>query len=113
VSAAFAVAADAQPVHHGPHRAARIRGAATTDFAEQPRSGGGATAAALPGHAQRFALVIRENESGLVIKRYRNSLPPGRIVALDGEAGYQAQMLPPATSPASRRRPWFGRLPSE
>jgi uncharacterized membrane protein YqiK len=39
--------------------------------------------------------IIRENESGLVIKRYGRNLPPGRIIALDGEAGYQAQMLPP------------------
>jgi uncharacterized membrane protein YqiK len=39
--------------------------------------------------------VIRENESGLVIKRYGRDLPAGRIIALDGEAGYQAQMLPP------------------
>ena len=39
--------------------------------------------------------VIREDESGLVIKRYGRNLPPGRIIALEGEAGYQAQMLPP------------------
>jgi uncharacterized membrane protein YqiK len=39
--------------------------------------------------------VIREDQSGLVIKRFGRSLPPGRIVALDGEAGYQARMLPP------------------
>ena len=31
-----------------------------------------------------------ENESGLVIKRFGRPLPPGRLVALDGEAGYQA-----------------------
>jgi uncharacterized membrane protein YqiK len=39
--------------------------------------------------------VIRENQSGLVIKRYGRPLPSGRIIALDGEAGYQARMLPP------------------
>ncbi|HYN07702.1 MAG TPA: SPFH domain-containing protein [Vicinamibacterales bacterium] len=39
--------------------------------------------------------VIRENQSGLVIKRYGRPLPSGRIIALNGEAGYQARMLPP------------------
>jgi uncharacterized membrane protein YqiK len=39
--------------------------------------------------------VIRENESGLVIKRFGSRLPSGRIIALDGEAGYQARLLPP------------------
>jgi uncharacterized membrane protein YqiK len=39
--------------------------------------------------------VIREDESGLVIKRFGAPLPEGRIVATRGEAGYQATMLPP------------------
>ena len=39
--------------------------------------------------------IIRENESGLVIKKYGPALAPGRIIALDGEAGYQARLLPP------------------
>jgi len=39
--------------------------------------------------------VIRENQSGLVIKRFGPPLSSGRIIALDGEAGYQARMLPP------------------
>src|SRR5262245_18402157 len=39
--------------------------------------------------------VIREDQSGLVIKRFGRPLPSGRIIALDGEAGYQAAMLPP------------------
>jgi uncharacterized membrane protein YqiK len=39
--------------------------------------------------------IIRENESGLVIKKYGPPLAAGRLVALDGEAGYQARMLPP------------------
>ncbi|NTX17215.1 flotillin family protein [Myxococcus sp. CA056] len=39
--------------------------------------------------------VIGENESGLVIKKYGAPLPPGRLVAVEGEAGYQAQLLPP------------------
>jgi uncharacterized membrane protein YqiK len=38
---------------------------------------------------------IDENQSGLVIKRYGASLPPGRVLALNGEAGYQARLLPP------------------
>jgi hypothetical protein len=33
--------------------------------------------------------VIREDESGLVIKRFGRPLPSGRIIALNGEAGYQ------------------------
>ncbi|MBK7863081.1 MAG: flotillin family protein [Archangiaceae bacterium] len=39
--------------------------------------------------------VIREDESGLVIKKFGASLPPGRLVALNGEAGYQADLLSP------------------
>lgn len=39
--------------------------------------------------------VIRENESGLVIKRFGRPLASGRIIALDGEAGFQARLLPP------------------
>jgi uncharacterized membrane protein YqiK len=39
--------------------------------------------------------VIAENQSGLVIKRFGPPLPSGRIIALNGEAGYQARMLPP------------------
>jgi uncharacterized membrane protein YqiK len=39
--------------------------------------------------------VIREDESGLVIKKFGRSLPPGRLIALEGEAGYQAELLAP------------------
>jgi uncharacterized membrane protein YqiK len=39
--------------------------------------------------------IIREDESGLVIKRYGRPLPSGRIIALNGEAGYQARLLSP------------------
>jgi uncharacterized membrane protein YqiK len=39
--------------------------------------------------------VIKEDESGLVIKRFGRSLPSGRIIALEGEAGYQARLLSP------------------
>jgi uncharacterized membrane protein YqiK len=39
--------------------------------------------------------VIPENASGLVVKRYGPALPAGRLVALDGEAGYQARLLSP------------------
>jgi len=39
--------------------------------------------------------VIREDESGLVIKRFGPSLPSGAIIALKGEAGYQARLLSP------------------
>jgi len=40
-------------------------------------------------------VVIDENEAGLVIKKYGAALPPGRIIALDGEAGFQARLLSP------------------
>ncbi len=39
--------------------------------------------------------VIQEGESGLMIRRFGRPLPPGRLVARKGEAGYQAKMLPP------------------
>ncbi len=40
-------------------------------------------------------VVIGESESGQLIKRYGASMPAGRLVALNHEAGYQAKMLPP------------------
>jgi uncharacterized membrane protein YqiK len=39
--------------------------------------------------------VITEDHSGLVIKRFGRPLVPGRLIALGGEAGYQARLLPP------------------
>jgi uncharacterized membrane protein YqiK len=39
--------------------------------------------------------VIRENQAGVVIKRFGDPLPSGRIIATGGEAGYQARLLPP------------------
>src|SRR5262245_16821442 len=39
--------------------------------------------------------VIAANESGLVVKRFGPPLESGRIIALNGEAGYQARLLPP------------------
>ncbi len=39
--------------------------------------------------------VIGPGESGLLVKRYGRELPAGHVVALDGEAGYQARMLGP------------------
>ena len=39
---------------------------------------------------------IGEQQVGLVIKRFAmRSLPPGEIIALNGEAGFQADTLPP------------------
>jgi len=38
---------------------------------------------------------IGEAESGLLIRKFGKALPPGRTIALDGEAGYQADLLPP------------------
>lgn len=40
-------------------------------------------------------VVIGEDESGLVVKRFGRALLPGRLIATAGEAGYQAQLLPP------------------
>ncbi len=40
-------------------------------------------------------VVIHEHESGLVVRRFGRSLPAGRIVATEDEAGYQARLLPP------------------
>ena len=41
-------------------------------------------------------VVIRENRVGVVIKKFaRSSLPAGQLIALNGEAGYQADTLPP------------------
>jgi uncharacterized membrane protein YqiK len=39
--------------------------------------------------------VVPEDQSGLVVKRFGPRLEAGRVVALDGEAGYQAAMLSP------------------
>jgi len=39
--------------------------------------------------------IISENQSGLVIKKYGPALVAGRLIALEGEAGYQARLLPP------------------
>ncbi len=41
-------------------------------------------------------VIIRENQVGIIIKRFSaRSLPAGQLIALDGEAGYQADTLPP------------------
>ncbi len=41
-------------------------------------------------------VLIRERQVGVVVKRFAGkSLSPGRLVALDGEAGYQADTLAP------------------
>ncbi len=42
------------------------------------------------------AALIRERQVGIVVKKFGGlSLPPGRLIALHGEAGYQADTLPP------------------
>jgi uncharacterized membrane protein YqiK len=41
-------------------------------------------------------IVIGEREVGIVTKKFsRNNLPPGQMIALNGEAGLQADTLPP------------------
>ena len=42
------------------------------------------------------SVLIRERQVGVVVKRFAgNSLPPGRLIALAGEAGFQADTLAP------------------
>lgn len=49
--------------------------------------------------AARFlvgAVFIRERQVGIVVKRFGlKSLPPGQLIALNGESGYQAETLAP------------------
>src|SRR5208337_2288196 len=41
-------------------------------------------------------VLIRERQVGIVVKKFGSrSLAPGHFIALDGEAGYQADTLPP------------------
>ncbi len=41
-------------------------------------------------------VIIRETQVGIVVKKFAaRSLPPGQLIALNGEAGYQADTLPP------------------
>jgi uncharacterized membrane protein YqiK len=41
------------------------------------------------------AIYVKDNQGGLVIKRFGKDLPPGRIIAVNGEKGPQARVLPP------------------
>ena len=41
------------------------------------------------------AIYVKDNEGGLVIKRFGKDLAPGRIIAVGGEKGPQARVLPP------------------
>src|ERR1043166_10014025 len=42
------------------------------------------------------AVLIQERQVGIVVKRFgRRGLAPGRLIALGGEAGYQADTLAP------------------
>ncbi len=65
-------------------------------------AGGWIDRAILAGFALVFSplllgvVVIRENQVGVVIKKFaRRSLPAGQFIALESEAGYQADTLPP------------------
>ena len=40
-------------------------------------------------------IVIREDQVGIVIRKFGDSLKPGKLVALNNEAGFQADMLAP------------------
>ena len=49
-------------------------------------------------------VLIRERSVGIVIKRFAAAvLAPGRLIALDGEAGYQADTLAPGCTSATGR----------
>ncbi|NET72243.1 MAG: flotillin family protein, partial [Sphaerospermopsis sp. SIO1G2] len=48
---------------------------------------------------------IGGNQVGIVYKRFGSQLPNGKHIAINGEAGYQADILPPGT--------YFGYLPWE
>jgi uncharacterized membrane protein YqiK len=56
---------------------------------------GAAIVAAAIGVVVSGLRIIGEDEAGLVIKRLGGTLPAGRLVALDGEAGFQAALLTP------------------
>ena len=58
-------------------------------------------------------VVIGERQVGVVVKKFGSrALPVGQLIALDGEAGYQAESLPPGVhfaywrcnTPSTRRR---------
>jgi len=49
----------------------------------------------LTGKSLLGLVVINEREVGIVIKKFGPRLPPGRLIALKGEAGYQADTLAP------------------
>jgi len=55
----------------------------------------GGVAAALVLIIALGVVVIDEQQSGLVVRRFGHALPAGRIIATDGEAGFQARLLPP------------------
>ncbi len=57
--------------------------------------GGGVVLLSALGVALAGLVVVREHESGLVVKTFGAPLPSGGLVALNGEAGYQAELLPP------------------
>ncbi|MCB9077310.1 MAG: flotillin family protein [Anaerolineaceae bacterium] len=40
-------------------------------------------------------VTIKENQVGIVVRKFGKSLPPGKLIALNNEAGYQADTLPP------------------
>src|SRR6266511_3979796 len=55
-----------------------------------------ALAALLVGPLVLGAVLIQERQVGIVVKRFgTRALPPGRFIALGGEAGYQADTLAP------------------
>ncbi|HVV73287.1 MAG TPA: flotillin family protein [Verrucomicrobiae bacterium] len=55
------------------------------------------------------AVLIRERQVGIIVKKFGGrSLPPGRLVALEGEAGYQADTLAPGLH--FRYFPWQYRV---
>lgn len=67
-----------------------------TDLIHEPLALAAFGLAALGFLALAFGLrIIDEQESGLVIKKIGRALPPGKLIATRGEAGYQAALLSP------------------
>lgn len=45
-------------------------------------------------------VVVNEREVGVVIRKFGRALPPGKLIATNNEAGFQADTLPPAGTSA-------------
>lgn len=60
--------------------------------------------------AASTAIYVEDNQGGIVIRKFGQDLPPGRIVSTDGQKGPQAYVLPPGWH--FRYWPWLFDLSS-